>query len=173
MFQKATRSTLNLIVSVHIFRTAESSKYSTPDLAVLRCTGGCFPAALDADSTCPCAHRGKEIYTVLPRTEHGAELHTEVQFRQNCHVSLHPSCVTRQPGYLGLAHLSLLLSHQRSLLDVRKFTSESVRISDASKKVEMLLLVKTWFQVFYPALCLQIGQAVQFRSGCHMQNSSN
>lgn len=114
-----------------------SSRCSVPDPAVpSQVHWGCSPAALDADSSCPCAHSGEgESQNPSQNKAWGRVDTLDVQCWHNCHVSLHPSCLTRLPGYLGLAHLSLLLSHQ-SLSQT--WESSHVRISGVFKKVVTL-----------------------------------
>lgn len=114
-----------------------SSRCSAPDPAVpSQVHWGCFPAALDADNSCPCAHSGEgESQNPSQNKAWGRVDTLDVQSWHNCHVSLHPSCLTRLPGYLSLAHLSLLLSHQ-SLSQT--WGSSHVRISGVFKKVVTL-----------------------------------
>lgn len=99
---------------------------------------------------------GKVMQTILPGESMGQSYTPAVQFWQSCHVSLHPSCVTRPSGYLGSAHLSLLLSHQSSVLDVRKFTCQNHWCLQRSCHFEMSPLVKTWWLSIQLFVCSSV-----------------
>lgn len=102
MFWNATMSTLR----IGCCRNAQSSMYLITGTAALRtvavveCSGQCFPAAPGVDSTSACAHvQGEGAHTVLPRTIHRLEL--GYLKPSSCRAVVHlcqPRRMTRLPG---------------------------------------------------------------------------
>lgn len=70
-------------------------------VTVVKCTGECFPAALDVHRTCAYAHArtGERSHTVLPRICVARAEILKVQFLQNSHAPL-PSQMNDQTAWL-------------------------------------------------------------------------